>query len=285
MKDKPLGVLDVKSRGSLDDDVFVVGKGDATFEPKEVETLTMATPAWRSPSHESYACTPMLWHLLLQNRSFDDECLGRLNRHWLSLLARPMTLLQKGNAGPGGLCVFACEWGVLLWRVKLHVVQGERFYTLQVRRGAGSHSWAFATIDDPEEWTAADAHALSPAVFAAKAHSLKGKLPAALAFTIGKRSKILTLSAKTGFKHMTLDHLKDLMNYLGMTFAKGKRPTKKCDVVEVLVKKVLGETADVEAALNAREEEPEVGTILGSDNLEAVQGMLDEDDAKEAGGC
>eukprot|EP00975_Prorocentrum_lima_P046958 9816350-Prorocentrum_lima.AAC.1 len=74
------------------------------------------------------------------------------------------------------------------------------------------------------------------------------------------------------------------MTHLGMRFNRieNPRPTSVEGMVKALCKNVLGEDADVEACWSARSATKQVDIVLCKENLEAVQELLERDDAAEA---
>ncbi|CAJ1383946.1 unnamed protein product [Effrenium voratum] len=279
----PEDSLGVTHGKSIKRQVFEAEGGSPSFQAADLDSLTQED-SWRSPSSDAFSKSPLAWMALLKLFPGKTTALQTL---WLSVLAVPLTLLQKRPAKPedeiesscGGLVLMSTEFGVLLWKLQwARCADGKRLYFLCSEPDA---CWQLAVVHNLAEWAAAAIQVVSPAECCRL-----GQQSLKIGFRkVGHSSPLLNLAAAHGFPGVTGPVLSKLISHLGMRFSaknNNPRPTTVEGMVRALATHVLGADVDLEAVLSHRGGPQQVDTVLCRENLAAVQELLEDEDDKQA---
>ena len=259
---------------------FEAEGGEASLGEDQFKTLTCQDTTWRSPAHDQFAKSPLAWMALLENISSPEH----LHTMWLSRVAVPTTMVQRTVDGKyvGGLCLLTTGFGMIVWRLQVTKHGGQRFYIFYLEKD--DTTWRHLAINNLDDWTAAELDVVSPCEHSDLRAKLNLEAGLGLYITRGASAPLTVVADRHGFPGMTDPVLSKLMTLLGMQFPRGDpRPTTLEGIVEALCRHTLGQDADVEACWAAGGATRQVDTVLCKENLDAIQDLLDKEDAEAAG--
>ena len=209
-----------------------------------------------------------------------------MHKLWLSLLARPGTLLPPkfdGNSIKHAIFVLTTSIsGVLGVPVSLGKLNGVFFARLELEAGGGaSLFWRQKLIVDENAWVTIPVNPL-PLCVAAHAMGRVGfsiylELPS---LTCTPSSH--TYASRQAFKGMVVPMMQKLVGHFKLGFERGGKPTREWDVTQTLVKHVLPNAApgEVEAIMAKRDAcpTPVYTTYLTTKALDACRDAMDADE-------
>ena len=181
------------------------------------------------------------------------------------------------------------RWGCIAWQLEPVRNGGLKYFMLKRAMHGQPLPWEVLHISALDDCKAAKLKALPPA---AQIDTAQGRPPpGGIVFSLdGPIEKLTVFAARSAFVPLTVPFMEELMALLCVPDA-GQVPRREKDVAECLVNHVLGPSlpaADLQAILQHRTYRKSAAAdhleseLLKGDNLEAMQGVLDEDYAATA---
>ena len=216
---------------------------------------------------------------------------ARIEEAWPSLLAEAGLVLQLLDAGgPGMLVLRSSGFGFLYVTVEIHRLENPKRYVIQFPRHDrsifGHKVW---TMRDLAQYNACEVQPMTPGHPSHDADAVWSGLQLALV----RPESLERKAARTGFKGMTLVHLKKLFNYFRDNvagFDKEKRPRTVVEFVAALVQHLFPKMSPAERSdCVARRDTGEPSPDADAGDLSVVAGILpavleeigDEDQAQK----
>jgi hypothetical protein len=277
---------------TLDPGIFTAKDREFSLGLENLQTLAEGTASWKTMSPLNYRSIGLAWYAFGQvNGEFDQT-----KTAWLSMLARPKTLIYKKGTLSSETC--GLVWGVtrdclVAWKVSIEHVPDKSFMWITRERPSDDSVPVRIHVINANEklsdWRVTPVRLMPPQVVRQRS---KGRAPcgAALCCDGNTGKSMIEDAAEHAFANLNFQHLKDLIRIEKVPVDEDNPPVDENDVCRILVKhyRPLLSDDEVQVIISKRgkdlkpEKEQECsGELLDDGIQELMQGVFNGTDVVE----